>query len=195
MIQACLTGVSLGASSDRVERHGRYQYLHRRSRFAQRGPLFLARALQKSLEERRETIKYIFVTGCGPDNFQSDLQEYPSDDLLVPANKYEEPDILETLSKMPEAEQPSHGWKWFCHKYNIDSFGIGKDLHLKYDGIRVRKQSRGHELGWGYPFWDKKKLEKWGVIKPSSFKKKKTARKGKDDVESSEQEVGLSYSD
>lgn len=43
------------------------------------------------------------------------------------------------------------------------------------------KQQDGarYELSWGYPYWDKEKLERWGVIMTAEGKRKKKKNKKK----------------
>lgn len=99
--------------------------------------------------------------------------------LLYPATKYANPDILKELLRMPVFEQPSRGWKWFCHKYEIDSLGIGSvELYGDaWSSIYGHGSCVRRELAWGYPFWDKEKLEAWGLIMSSSLKKKQKKNK------------------
>jgi hypothetical protein len=82
--------------------------------------------------------------------------------VLHPAQKYQSANVLTKLSQVPELEQPSRGWKWFCHKYDIHSFGMGPDHSFMLEWEIICKHSDGRELGWGFPFWDKDKLEMLG---------------------------------
>jgi hypothetical protein len=59
------------------------------------------------------------------DTFDQTYRYSRTESLLCPANKYENPDILAELVRMPKFEQPSRGWKLFGDRYDIDSLGIG----------------------------------------------------------------------
>jgi len=76
------------------------------------------------------------------------------------------PDQLEgiagELSRIPEEEQPSAGWMWFSHKYNIPSWGIGPDVWYAHQG-NMHATGTENELSWGYPFWDMETLTVLGV--------------------------------
>jgi hypothetical protein len=68
---------------------------------------------------------------------------------------------------MPESGQPSRGWKWSCNKAGVDSFGVGPELQRGEMWRRIDLNCDGTKLSWGFPFWDKEKLEIWKIIKPS----------------------------
>jgi hypothetical protein len=68
---------------------------------------------------------------------------------------------------MPESEQPNPAWEWFCHKYEIDSLDMGPEIWRGRAWSQVQR-SGGCLLRWGFPFWDKEKLETWGVITSAS---------------------------
>lgn len=135
-----------------------------------RGPLLLAQFLaMRTLKERRDALKGI-ESDLGHSLFRrfDDSLGYPfccHDAAFVhPADKYRRPDILKELSGMPNSEQPSGGWKWFCDQYEIDFLGIGPDKWWGSTWDVERDHRAGHELRWGFPFWDKERLVAWEVI-------------------------------
>ncbi|KAF7510609.1 hypothetical protein GJ744_006221 [Endocarpon pusillum] len=134
----------------------------RRESLAHEGPHHLAKVLANGTFKRRQAA----VDRYPHDQFQpfAELHEYLSyqGGLIHPADKYEKQGILAQLSKIPESEQPSRGWEWFCDKYDIASLGIGPDISDAWDDIR--ECAGRHELRWGFPFWDREKLESWGLI-------------------------------
>lgn len=97
---------------------------------------------------------------------------YPSGRFVHPADKYAHPDILAQLPQMPESEQPSHGWKWFCHEHKVPTLGLGPWAWQKVRRY-ICVDEKGRELMWGCPFWDKERLDRWGVIMYSSYQEKK----------------------
>lgn len=141
--------------------------------FGHQGPRFLAKILMKDMEGRRNAIKDIHPEHLFKPFDELDGYQIPLEGFISPADKYQSPDALSHLSTMQESERPSRGWKWFCHRYDIDSLGIGPGVRSLEIGQRIMRQSSGQELGWGFPFWDGETLEAWKVIMPSSFKKKK----------------------
>jgi hypothetical protein len=169
---------------------GHYEYEIRREHLAHQGAQFLAKALARgTVEAYRDVVRDTYATMLMP-NFDQSLEELDCDDrygLIPPALKYENPDILAKLFQLPESEQPSRGWKWFCHKYDIESYGIRLERWVEGNSAwDIRRHSIEYELGWGYPYWgypywgypywDKEKVEKWGVIMSSPLKKKKNKK-------------------
>lgn len=71
---------------------------------------------------------------------------------------------MEKLSHMPEPQQPSDGWKWFCQRYYIQSLEIGPDVYRGEAWFQVCQPGRANELALGFPFWDKEKLEILRVV-------------------------------
>lgn len=156
----------LRGSSDEMRkdsRHGRSEYLKYRQFAACSGPKFLFRALTPgTLESRLELAKYAHAFRW-TDNLHADMNWYRTG-LRHPADIYEDQDIIPNLSGLPEAEQPSGGWEWFCHKHHLGSLGIGGYFgNMGRIMTGIAEDSNGYELSWGYPFWDKEKLDKWGM--------------------------------
>ena len=145
------------------ENYKKHLAKRRREYLAHKGPRHLAKALANGTLERRHDAVYKDYPESLLQPFAK-LDEYPNDQegLIHPADKYQKQDILAQLSTMPESEQPSRGWKWFCDKYDIDSLGIGPTIWSQWWNICER--SHGYELRWGFPFWDREKLELWGLI-------------------------------
>jgi hypothetical protein len=85
--------------------------------------------------------------------------------LIFPASKYQHPEILTQLSLMPESEQPSHGWKWFCERYDIDTLGIGPHVGRGWTWSDIRDHSTDRVLRWGFPFWDEDKVEMGAALR------------------------------
>ena len=104
--------------------------------------------------------------------------------LLYPADRYEQADIGTKLPKLSVVEQPTRGWKWFCHKYHIDQLGIGSYWKEAHDAFSEEQplpttiaSGAERELKWGFPFWEAEKLKEWGVIMSYGGAKKKKNRK------------------
>ncbi len=158
---------------------------------AYRGPAFLARTLaQTPLEERRDFLlveaQYYLRVAHNFDEAFLTLHNIPH--LLPPANRYEDPGILDILSQMPKAEQPSRGWEWFCDEYCIPSLGIGLywEKSCRY-GLShpnnmpqyfAKRASR-----WGFPFWDEERLIEWGVIVTEEKKEEQERQRVRDAAE------------
>ncbi|ERF77059.1 hypothetical protein EPUS_09082 [Endocarpon pusillum Z07020] len=122
------------------------------------------------------------VTVCMP----FDLHDpYPLDHFVHPADKYAHPDILARLPQMPESEQPSHGWKWFCHEYKVPALGVGP-WAWQTVGKYIAVDEKGRELMWGCPFWDKERLDRRGVVTSSSCKEKKNENENENENEADE---------
>lgn len=132
---------------------------------AHRGPIFLAKILAiETLKERRKAIdkygsSHVFERFNG-------MAEYPipSEGLVFPANKYLGPDILTKLSLMPESEQPSHGWRWFCGKYNVETLGVGPPENVLDSWLDLRDFCTERVLRWGFPLWDEEKVKQWETL-------------------------------
>jgi hypothetical protein len=88
-------------------------------------------------------------------------------DILRPTNNYQEEGVHAKLPEMPEDEQPSWGWKWFCRKYGIASLGIGPEAWGPQESNLLASGAED-ELRWGYPFWDVGRLNRWGVMMTSA---------------------------
>lgn len=82
---------------------------------------------KRTLEERRDAIKHVYKESIFQPFDQIRECPIPFEGFIHPANQYQKTDILARLPQMPEPEQPSCGWKWFGHKYDVDSLGIGLD--------------------------------------------------------------------
>jgi hypothetical protein len=191
---------------DERQRYKRYHYEERRDYLAHFGPRLLSRTLaNNSLEGRHDATRDIYARELNP-TFEENHQYLPIPyDMIGPAAQkygqnededaaYGDPGVADMhalLSPLPAHEQPSRGWKWFCHKYQIPALGIGwpgyaaEDEHTsglepsqgQWRGPSMHMYGAGDELKWGYPFWDKERLEEWGIIMsaPSKKKKKKNA--------------------
>jgi hypothetical protein len=85
-------------------------------------------------------------------------------DVYRPTNKYRRRGIHAKLSQMPEDQQPSWGWKWFCHKYGILSLGIGPEA-WNPEEPDIDPVGAEDQLEWGYPFWSMERLVEWGKIR------------------------------
>lgn len=118
------------------------------------------------------------------EGFDENYRGAVAEPLLYPASKYANPDILQDLTRLPASEQPSRGWKWFCHEYGIHSLGIVQSETLDDAGIWsimyniILGPRAVRELNWGYPFWSKERLEMWGVIVSSEKAEKKNEKRG-----------------
>ena len=151
--------------------HHRHAYEERRNSLAHQGPQFLDQALAHgTLEHLRDIVR---------DTYTRTLFS-PFDEHLEKLYLHN----VESWRERPESEQPSRGWKWFAHKYEVDCFDlttrVGDNFTLASWGRRL--DGARYELSWGYPYWDKEKLERWGVIMAAEGKKKKKKKKRKEKV-------------
>ncbi len=121
--------------------------------------------------------------------------------MLPPADKFEDSGIFDILSQIPEAEQPSRGWKWFCDEYHIPSLGIGSYWkessrnggHLHPNNMPQFLAQRAST--WGVPFWDEERLIEWDVILMEERKKELEKQRECDAAERDARELNaLTYS-
>lgn len=177
-----------GSDSTRArKRSDAFAWERRRDDLTNRGPTYLTRILsQITLEERRDyVLDELRPSAYGDSSFHhSHANLRFSDHLLYPADTYEQADIATKLSKLPVAERPTRGWKWFCQTYHIDQLGVGSYWEEAYYA-RSKEQplpttiesGAVRELKWGFPFWDEGRLKEWGVIMSYDGPKKKKKRK------------------
>jgi hypothetical protein len=159
--------------TNEMEDYSHYYGLHEKRRFslAHRGPRFLTRALAQEPFEVLEDLRDMKWAAHG-------FPKIPFDEKLdqVPLYNVERP------HELPESDQPSRGWKWFCHKYEVGCLNSQTGAIEPSAPMLQGKQLDGatYELSWGYPYWDKEKLERWGVIMPAEGRKKKKDDQGQD---------------
>ena len=128
-----------------------------------RGPRFLAEFPAKR-KSPRDVIKNIFPEPLVQPFGKFEQLTRPGQGFIHPANKYLEPDSPAQFSSMAEPEQPSRGWEWFCDTHKIRSLGLGVEV-WPGEARKSIKQRNKPDLRWGFPFWDKEKLEAWGMIR------------------------------
>ncbi len=145
------------------------QYTRTRCEYlAHLGPHFLAKSLAKGLEKGRHDALEAMKDRFTKTIFKplDDMHKFPSplEDFIFPASKYQDPDIVNQLAHMPEPQRPSDGWEWFCQKHGIQSLEIGPRVYHGQAWFRLCLPGRGNDLAWGFPFWDKEKVEMLGKV-------------------------------
>jgi len=132
----------------------------------------------ETYEQRRELVLNHMTDRCYHHPFGLAYSSvYLPYSLVYPADTFEDERLLTALSSLPEAEQPSEGWKWYCSLHDIPAFGLGSDMWDVQD-IRYLSVVDNYELlDWGYVFWDRKRLEEWNIIVAMPAKKKKKRRR------------------
>ncbi len=132
------------------------------------GPHFLAKTLAKGRKEGRHDALKAMRDRFTKTIFQpfDNMHEFPGplEDFIFPADKYQDPEIVNKLSHMPEPQRPSDGWQWFCQKHGIQSLEIGPGVYRGEAWFRVCQPGSDNDLALGFPFWDKEKLKMLGVI-------------------------------
>jgi hypothetical protein len=130
------------------------------------GPDFLAETLPKGIFSRRLSIMKLSCNTFSACRFTAMHRCFCRPRLptvmVGPANPSQKEGIYAEWSRIPADEQPSAGWMWFSHKYNIPSGGIGPEEWFA-DESNMHAIGAENELSWGYPFWDIERLSEWGV--------------------------------
>lgn len=133
----------------------------------------------KSCEKHRDLVLDHIADHCYHYPFRLAYNSVSLPCLLVyPADTLEDERILNAVSSLPETEQPSEGWKWYCSLTDIPALGVGPDM-WDVQGIRYLSLVEHPELlDLGYVFWDRKRLEEWNIVvaMPAKKKRKKKQR-------------------